>query len=109
MNNFNTKENVSKIKALEAISDSEWTYCAMHDTLDKCLTAINLGTLNSGWYKPTYVLIDGFIYIINQDGSLFCEQRIKVVSGSYQIEDMNVKAWNRFEIIYNKLLNKTNE
>ena len=77
----NTTENNAKVKALKAVENTGeifWAGNNTHDNLDKCLTGLNLNSTNSGWYKPVAVRINGLygIYMINQDGSLFCEARI---------------------------------
>ncbi|MFY7733751.1 MAG: hypothetical protein ACOVSR_09735 [Bacteroidia bacterium] len=99
----NTKENNAKVKALKKISNTKWVGNTIHNTLDKCLTSINLDSTNSGHYVPFAVRIGGLngIYMLNQDGSLFCEARvIKESEKEYRVEYMTMEAWNEFENIY---------
>jgi len=77
-----TKENNAKVKALKTIQNTAgkiyWNGNTVHDSLDKCLRALNNDSCNSGHYNPIGVRIDSLtgVYMINQDGSLFCEARI---------------------------------
>ena len=99
----NTKENLTKVKSLKMVSETNWIGNTIHDTLDKCLTSINLQTTNSGWYKPTATKIDGLkgIFMINQDGSIFCEAKvIKEGEKKYRIEYLSTNGWNQFENLY---------
>lgn len=103
----NTKENNAKVKALKKIAQTKWTGTTIHTNLDACLTALNLDSTNSGWYKPTAARIDGLtgIFMINQDGSIFCEARvIKESNDKYKIEYMTMTGWNEFENIYCQLI-----
>lgn len=100
----NTPENAAKIEALKAVQNTVgkiyWVGNVVHDSLDKCLAAINLSTFNSGWYSPVAVRINGLvgIYMLNQDGSIFCESRIiKQGDKSYLIEYMTTEGWNKYE------------
>ena len=95
-----TIENNAKVKALKKIAETKWTGTTIHTNLDACLTALNLDSTNSGWYKPTASRIDGLtgIFMINQDGSIFCEARvIKESEKEYKIEYMTMAGWNEFE------------
>lgn len=99
----NTKENNVKVKALKKISQTKWIGNTMHESLDNCLTGLNLDSTNSGWYKPTATRIDGLvgIFMVNQDGSIFCEARIiKEGEKSYRIEYLTMAGWNEFENFY---------
>lgn len=99
----NTKENNAKIKALKKVAETKWVGNVTHDTLDKCLVALNLDSTNSGWYKPIATTIKGLVgwFMINQDGSLFCEARvIKESDKKYLIEYMRTSAWYEFENNY---------
>ena len=100
----NTPENAAKIEALKVVQNTAgkiyWVGNVVHDSLDKCLTAINLSTFNSGWYNPVGVRINGLtgIYMLNQDGSIFCESRvIKQSDTAYLIEYLTTEGWNYFE------------
>ena len=98
-----TTENNAKVKALKKIAGTKWTGTTIHTNLDACLTALNLDSTNSGWYKPTASRIDGLtgIFMINQDGSIFCEARvIKESENEYKIEYMTMAGWNEFENLY---------
>ena len=66
----NTKENNAKVKALKKVAETKWVGNTIHENLDKCLTALNLDSANSGWYKPTGTKINALtgIYMINKDG-----------------------------------------
>lgn len=99
----NTAENNAKVKALKKIGQTKWVGNTVHDNLDKCLTAINLDSSNSGWYKPTASRINGLtgIYMINEDGSIFCEARvIKEDDKKFLIEYLRTDAWNEFENLF---------
>lgn len=99
--------NVAKIKALKKISGTKWVGNVIHDTIDKCLTAINLISSNSGLYLPTAVRINGLpgYYMVNQDGSLFCENRIiKEGDKQFRIEYMTTTGWNEFEKYFESFL-----
>jgi hypothetical protein len=98
-----TTENNAKVKALKKIAETKWAGTTTFTNLDACLTSINLDTTNSGWYKPTAIKIDGLtgIFMINQDGSIFCEARvIKEDDKKFKIEYMTMAAWNEFENHY---------
>ncbi len=100
----NTKENNAKVKALKKVANTKWAGTTIHDTMDKCLRAICLFSgVNSGHYNPTATRINGLTgwFMINQDGSLFCEARvIKEDENQYKIEYMTNTAWNEFENDY---------
>ena len=98
-----TIENNAKVKALKKIAETKWTGTTIHTNLDACLTGINLDSTNSGWYKPSASRIDGLtgIFMINQDGSIFCEARvIKLSEKEYKIEYMTMAGWNEFENLF---------
>jgi hypothetical protein len=103
----NTEENNAKVKALKVIQNTAgkiyWNGNTVHDNLDKCLRALNNDSCNSGHYNPVCVKIESLtgIYMINQDGSLFCEARIvKESEKEFRIEYMSTSGWNRFEDLY---------
>jgi len=98
-----TKENNAKAKALKKINETKWVGNTIHDTIEKCLTAINLDSTNSGHYTPTATRIAGLqgIYMINEDDSIFCEARVmKEDDKKYRIEYLTMGAWNDFENYY---------
>ena len=99
-----TPENNAKIKALliieKTVGKIYWNGSCTQDSLQKCLTGLNLNAGNSGWYNPVAVRINGLkgYFLVNQDGSLFCESRIiKQDENSYLIEDLSMSGWNKFE------------
>lgn len=99
----NTKENEAKINALKKISGIKWVGNTIHDSMDKCLMALNYQSSNSGNYNPIGTRINGLtgFYMINQDGSLFCEARvIKEDDKKFRIEYLTNTGWNEFEEKY---------
>ncbi len=108
-----TIENNAKVKALKIIENTIgkifWTGNVTHDDLDKCLTGLNLDSTNSGWYKPIAVRINGLtgIYMVNQDGYLFCEARIiKKDDKKFLIEYLTKEGWNKFENLYSQFIDE---
>ena len=104
-----TKDNNARVKALKKIAGTKWTGTTIHTNLDACLTGLNLGSTNSGWYKPSASRINGLtgIYMINQDGTIFCEARIiKESEKEYRIEYMTMEGWNEFENFYDKFIDE---
>jgi hypothetical protein len=106
-----TSDNNARVIALKKIEISVgeilWTGNVTHDNLDKCLAGLNLNSNNSGWYNPSCVRINGLsgYYMINEDGSLFCESRIiKKGDSEYLIEYLTNKGWNKFEALYSELV-----
>ena len=104
----NTKDNEAKVEALKTVKETQWTGETTHDTIDKCLTAINLfqGT-NSGLYIPTAIRVKGVqgIFMINENGSLNFESRvIKMSDNSYKIEHLTNAGYNYFESKYSELI-----
>lgn len=103
----NTKGNQAKVSALKKISETKWVGNTIHETLERCLVAINLDSTNSGSYNPAAARINGLtgIFMINQDGSIFCEARvIKEDEKKYKIEYLTMQGWNEFEDLYSELL-----
>lgn len=99
----NTKENNAKVNALKKVAETKWVGNTVHNSIDKCLTSINLDSCNSGWYKPSAIKINGVsgYFMVNEDGSIFCECRIiKEDENKFRIEYMTNQAWNEFEINY---------
>lgn len=106
----NTPENAAKVKALKLIKETQWTGTVHHPSLHLCLAGLNLETTNSGWYVPVAVKISGLTgyFMLNQDGSLFCEARvIKVSDNRFNIEYMTNSAWGEFERAYSDFINQT--
>lgn len=108
----NTKDNEARIKALKTIENTVgklfWVGNTIHDDLDKCLTVLNLNSTNGGWYKPVAVRINGLtgIYMVNKNGSLFCEARIiKQDAKKYLIEYLSSEGWIKFEDLYYQFIN----
>lgn len=105
----NTRENNAKVKALKSIAETKWAGATTFSNIDACLTGLNLQTTNSGWYKPTAIKINGVsgYFMINQDGSIFCEARIiKESENKFVIEYMTNTAWNEFERLYSEFINE---
>jgi hypothetical protein len=102
---IHTKENNAKVEAIKKIAETKWVGNTIHTNLDACLTAMNLESNNSGWYKPTAIKINGLkgIFMINQDGTFFCDARvIKEGEKKYRIEYMTMTGWNEFENLFSK-------
>jgi len=103
------KTNFALIEALKKISNFEWVGNTTHDTLEKCLTAINLSSTNSGWYNPEAVKINGLtgIFMLNENKSIFTEARIiKEDEKKFKIEYITNKGYYQLEELYEKYLNK---
>lgn len=91
-------ENAAKIAALNNLRGDPWKDTTSFLTLGECLASINLLTTNSGWYKPQSVQIPGVgEFMLNPDGSVFCEYRIIQNDGLYLIQEMTTDGWSRFE------------
>lgn len=105
----NTKENNAKVAALKTVKETDWVGNVIHDTLDKCLMAINLHCdINSGWYTPVAIRINGLtgIFMINQDGSINWEARvIKQDEKKFLIEYLSNGGYVQFESKYNEYMN----
>lgn len=102
----NTQDNKVRVSALKKISECKWNGNTIHDTLNKCLVAINLNAFNSGWYNPVAVKIDGLTgyYMVNQDGSLFFESRVvKADDNKFRIEELTMQGLNEFENLYREM------
>jgi hypothetical protein len=104
-----TAENKAVILALKALSNPigkiYWHGNIVHDTLDKCLRALNNQSNNSGWYNPVPTRINGAngIYMINQNGTIFWEARIiKECDREFRIEYLSKEGDQRFEEIFSK-------
>ena len=91
----NTKKNNAIVKALKNIPQSEWNGTTVHPSIEMCLTAMNLQTFNSGQYNPNAVKLRGIegIFMLNQDGSINYEMRIKEEEGKYKIEYLSLKGF----------------
>jgi len=104
-----TKENNAKVKALKKVAQTKWVGNTIHDNMVKCLRALNNDSANSGHYNPVATRINGLTgwFMINQDGSIFCEARvIKEDEKQYKIEYMTNAAWNEFENDYCNFLDE---
>lgn len=104
-----TKENNAKIMALKKVKETQWNGNTRHESLEACLTAINLDSGNSGWYKPDAVRINGLkgIYMLNEDGSIFCEARvIKEDEKRFLIEYLLNSGYKEFESYYLKFISE---
>jgi hypothetical protein len=102
-----TKDNKIRIEVLSKIKETQWNGNTIHNSIDACLTAINLDSNNSGWYSPIAVRIPKLkgIYMINEDGSLFFEARIiKEDTNKYRIEYLLMSGYNEFERMYSELM-----
>ncbi len=106
----NTKENNATVSALKKINETKWVGNTVLQTLEACLTSINLESgINSGWYQPAATTINGLtgIYMINQDGSLCYDFRvIKEGEKAYRIETLTSSGFNEFENNYLKFINQ---
>lgn len=107
----NTKENNVKVRTLKVIENTVgkiyWVGNVTYNNLDYCLRVLNNESCNSGWYNPVAVRINGLAgyYMINQDGSLFCEARvIKQEENKYLIEYLSNEGWSKFEDLYCKFI-----
>jgi len=103
----NTPENNAKMEALKAVKETQWVGSVTFNNMDECLTSMNLEAMNSGWYKPTPTRIKGVygIFMINQDGGLYFEQRIiKVADSEYRIESLSNAGFTIFENNYSELI-----
>lgn len=103
-----TPENNAKVKALRHIPETKWAGSVTGNNLSDLLTGLNLQTSNSGWYNPSAIKINGITgyFMINQDGSIFCEARIvKETETTYRVEWMTMSAWYEFETLYSNFLN----
>lgn len=107
----NTKENIAKVAALRAVKETQWIGEVTHNSIDKCLTAINLFQgVNSGWYNPLGVRIKGIqgVFMINEDDSLNFESRIiKMDDYHYKIEHLSNSGYNAFERKYIEIIKET--
>jgi hypothetical protein len=102
-----TAENRATILALKALSNTigkiYWHGNTVHDTLDKCLRALNNQSNNSGWYNPIPTRINGAngIYMINESGSIFWEARIiKEGEKQFRIEYLCSDGDRKFEQVF---------
>jgi len=103
-----TKENNAKIKALKKIPETKWDGTVIHPNLDAALVAINLDAKNSGLHKPCAIIISGLkgYYMLNHDGSIFCEARVIKDGLKFRIEYMSMHGWNEFEQLYEQILSE---
>lgn len=101
-----TKQNTVKIEALKKLNACEWVGNTTHDTLDACLAAINLNSDNSGWHKPTAIKANGLegFYMLNQNGSIFCESRVIEQNDKFKIEHLTMAGWNKYESLLDEMM-----
>lgn len=102
-----TKENKAIIEALKKSNQCKWVGNTTHDTMDKCLTAINLQTSNSGHYNPVASRLNGCVgfYLINQDGSICYDMRVvKKGEKEFVIEYLTSSGFEDFERNYYKFI-----
>jgi len=102
-------ENNLRTEALKAVHENEWVGNIVHPNLDRCLTAINLNSANSGWYKPTATRVNGIKgwYMLNSDGTIYYESRvIKEGDNEYRIEYMTGNGYTAFERAYSNATTK---
>jgi hypothetical protein len=104
----NTIENNAKVEALKKVANTDWSGTTIHDNINKCLIAMSLFSgVNSGHYNPSAISIEGLegLFMINQDGSIFCESRIiQENENKFRIEHMSNKSWYQFENDYSNFL-----
>jgi hypothetical protein len=103
-----TPENKATIAALKTINQTQWVGEITHDTLDKCLTVINMFyTMNGGLYIPKAIRINGLmgIFMVNKDGSIHYSSRvIKIAEDKYKIEHLSNEADYQFEREYTEII-----
>ncbi len=102
-----TLENEAKIVALKTIKETQWVGNIRFSNLELCLASLNLNTTNSGWYKPRAIKVKGLCgyFMINEDGSLYWEQRIiKEGDNKFLIEHLSNEASFQFENKYTEIL-----
>ena len=106
--NLNTENNLAVLKALQLVKETQWVGNTTHNTLDKCLTAINLYCgMNSGFYKPTATRLPKLsgIFMVNENGDIFAESRIiKKSENGYLIEYMSSEAQRQYDKNYESFL-----
>lgn len=103
----NTAENNAKVNALKAVKETQWVGNLTFENIETCLRSMSMNTMNSGWYNPKALRIAGLqgIYMINEDGGLYFEQRIiKVSNNEYRVESLSNSGFNVFENKYLELV-----
>lgn len=102
-----TNENKAIADALKKSNQCKWVGNTTHDSMEKCLRAMNLQTSNSGHYNPVAVRLAGCtgFYLINQDGSICYEMRvIKKAEKEFVIEYLTSSGFDDFEREYHKTI-----
>ena len=100
-------ENKVIAKCLKKISGTKWVGNTIHTNLESCLTAINLQTFNSGWYKPKAIRVNGLtgIYMLNENGTIYADARvIKKDENIFLIEYLCSSGTYEFEKLYNDFI-----
>lgn len=99
----NTRQNNAKVSGLKIVKETQWVEEVTHDTIDNALTAINsFYGLNSKWYKPVAVTINGVkgIFMLNEDGGLNFESRIIETDKGYKTEHLTNDGYDSWENKY---------
>jgi len=103
-----SKYNKIVIEAIKNVKEVHWVGNTKHNTLDKCLVAINLyQRVNSGWYTPKPIKIKGYkgYFVVNEDGRIGFESRIlKISNNEFLIEHLSSDGYKTFEDNYYKLV-----
>jgi hypothetical protein len=101
----NTTENKNLITALKTINECQWVGNVTFERLDECLEIVKKHGYNSGHYNPKPIRIKGLlgIYITNQDGSLFYEDRIVKQGNQFKVETLSKKGFEDFEAKFRSL------
>lgn len=105
----NTTENKILIEILKKIKETDWVGNSIFETIEHCLTSINLESgRNSGWYNPSVIRLKGIsgIFLVNEDGSLLYDFRVFKTEKGYLKETLSMSSYNKFEEMYHKLINK---
>lgn len=102
----NTNENRVFATILKTIKETDWCGNTVHNDIESCLVAINLGTkINGGFYKPTAITLKGIngYFMVNKDGSLLYDYRVIKTEKGYLIETLTSAGFNKFEKMYSEL------
>lgn len=100
-----TPYNEKLIKALKTVNSCRWVGNTSFDSIEECLTSINLRGFNSGFYTPTPIRIKGLtgIFSVNENGGLNFEYRILLIDEKYLIETLTTTGYDDFERVFNSL------
>ena len=98
----NTKENKALIESLKKVNETDWVGNIEFQTLDEAVRIVNARSMNSGWSNPLPFTIKGLtgMFISNDEGSLFYDNRITKTETGYLVEEMTMQAFNKFEQNY---------